>query len=97
MVGQVRAACDWRVARQIARRAIQPQGVVAQLAADVGAALRAFDGDGQVRLALGQADNARHRQDVQRDMRIAPLEIGRQRRQHIAAEPFSCADAQVAR
>ncbi|KGQ02306.1 hypothetical protein BBAD15_g12484 [Beauveria bassiana D1-5] len=55
-----------------------------------------FDRDGQIGLALGQADEARHRQDVQRDVRIAPLEVGRQRRQHVAAEALGGADAQVA-
>ncbi|MNY18683.1 hypothetical protein D3C86_1520790 [compost metagenome] len=97
VVRQVRALIDGRVARQVAGRAIQAQRVIAQLAAHIGAALRTFDGDGQVGLALGQADKARNRQDIQRDVRIASLEVGRERRQHIAAEAFGGADAQMAR
>ncbi|MCY1541860.1 hypothetical protein D9M68_775690 [compost metagenome] len=97
MAGQVRAGRDRRVAGEVAGRAVQAQRVIAQLAAYIRAALGALDGDGQVGLALGQADEPGHRQDVQRDVRIAPLEVGGQGRQHVAAETLGGADAQVAR
>src|SRR5690606_26865574 len=95
--GEIVAAADRRVPFQVARRAVQAQGVVRQLGAYVGSALRAFDGDGEVGFALGQAYETRHGQYIDGHMRIALLERRQQRREDVAAEAFRRADANVSR
>jgi len=97
MAAQVAMLPDGGMAGQVVPAGIQLQGIVGQLGAQIGAALGAFQGDGDVGLAFRQADETGYRQDVQRHVRVPALEIYQQRCQNDTAEAFGRADAYVAR
>ncbi|MNC37592.1 hypothetical protein D3C75_861620 [compost metagenome] len=73
--GQVRDLVDRCMAVQVALGRVQPQAVVAQLAAHIRPMLRPLQGDDYVRLALGQADEVRQRQDIHRNRRVGIDEV----------------------
>ncbi len=75
MLGQVRHLADRRVAVQVVLGRIQPQAVIAQLAAHIRPMLRPLQGNDDVRLTLGQADEMRQRQDIHRDRRVGINEV----------------------
>lgn len=93
--GQVGDGFDRCVCVQVGLGRVQPQSVVAQPTADVRAVLRAFEGDDQVGLALGQADEVRQRQDVHRDGRVPLDEVAQLRGDEETAEAFGAAHADV--
>ncbi|MCY1431209.1 hypothetical protein D9M71_471720 [compost metagenome] len=95
MFGQVCRSADRWVVVQIVLGRVQLQSVVAQFAADVRSMLRTLQGDDDVGLALGQADEVRQRQDVHRDRRVGVDEVAQLRRDEKAAEAFGAAHAHM--
>ena len=73
--GQVRYLADRRMAVQVILGRIQPQAVIAQLAAHIRPMLRPLQGNDDVRLALGQADEVRQWQDIHRNRRVGINEV----------------------
>jgi len=97
VVVQVGALPDGRMIGQAGLAAIQHQGIVSEPGAQIGAALRAFERDGNVGLALREADEPRYGQDIQRHGRMPALEVDHQRCQNDAAKTFGGTDAHMAR
>lgn len=64
MLAQICRAADGRVLVEVILGRVQLQTIVAEFAADVRAVFRAFQGDDNICLALGQADEVRQRQDI---------------------------------
>ncbi len=94
---EVAAMADRRVAVQVVLGGIQLQAVVAQLAAHIGAMLWPFQGDDDVCLAFGQADEVRQRQDIDADGWVAVDEMAQLRGNEEAAKAFGAAHAYVPR
>lgn len=80
---------------EVGRRAVDGEPVVRELAHHVGAGARPLDADRQVGLALGEVDEARHRQQVDVDRRVTLAEVRQQRRQEGAAEALGGTQAHV--
>ncbi len=74
---------------------VQLQLVVAQFAAHIRPVFRAFQGDDDVGFALGQADEVRQGQDVDRDRRVGIDEVAQLRGDEEAAETFGAAHADM--
>src|ERR1700722_13071358 len=62
------------MAVQVVLRSEEPEAVIAELRVDGLAVFRAFQCHSNVRLALGQAHEMRHRQQVDRNVRMRVLE-----------------------
>ncbi|MDR8763929.1 hypothetical protein FEP90_05655 [Burkholderia multivorans] len=96
MPREIVGAGDRRMGRQIVARRIEPQLIVAKLRADVRAALRPLERDGEIGLALRETDEMRHRQQIDRHARMRGAKPRELRREKEAAEPFGRSDPHVA-
>ncbi len=95
MLAQVRCPADGWVFVEVFLGCVQLQAVVAQLAADVRAMFRAFEGDDDVGFALGQADEVWQGQDVHRDGGVGVDEVAQLWGDEKAAETFGAAHAHM--
>ena len=93
VAGEILPACYRAVFLLIAARAIDMQRVVGELARVEPALVRPFQPDGDVRLALCQAEDPRHGDDLQFQLRVSMGEFTDARRQEERAETIRRADA----
>ena len=93
MLAQVLAAADRRAVRQVALAGVEAQHIVGEPGDDVRAALRAVEGDDDVRLAARQVDHSRHRQQIDLQMPVAGGQFGQLPGQQDAAVALGGADA----
>ena len=97
VAAQVLPGADRFVRRQVLLRRIQAQRVVGELGHHHRPARRAFERDHDVGLAPRQVHQARHREQVDGELRVPYRERRELRRQHHRAEAFGRADAHQAR
>ena len=97
MVAQVLAARDQGTARQVLALAVQVQAVVGQLGDDDRTALGPLQRDDDVRLAPRQVQQARQRQQVDGQLRVALRELRQVLRQDQRAKALGHAHAHQAR
>ncbi len=96
MLAQICRAADGRVLVEVILGRVQLQTVVAEFAADVRAVFRAFQGDDNICLALGQADEVRQRQDIHRNRRIGIDEVAELRGDEKTPETLGAAHPHMA-
>ncbi len=97
MFGQVRHLTNRRVAVQVILGRIQPQAVIAQLAAHIRPMLWPLQRDDNIRLTFGQADEVRQRQNIHRNRRVGINEVAQLRGNEEAAEALRATHAHMPR